>query len=204
MSWDGKDGPPPPPPPSPAPDYSVSDQPVLDEGEPTPDLSNQPDRLQPAAIRPEWQQPLALGQVDRVGNGVVDERARQFLPAERRIAEHLAGTDGAAVVALPEDSSILGRKADALVDDRVTEFKSLAPGATDGTVNHKLLDARGQAPNVVIDARGSGLDEATAQRGIARFDGSPWSGDGFDSIMVMGDDYVISRERKGGNGERGR
>jgi Contact-dependent growth inhibition CdiA C-terminal domain len=158
------------------------------------------DRPQPAARRLEWQGPLARGEVDHVGLGVVDERARRFLPAERRIADWLADR-GAAVAALPEDSSAQKRQPDALVDDRVTEFKSLQPGATDSTVNNQLLRARGQAERVVIDARGSGLDEAVAQRGLARFSGSPWGRDRFDSILIVGEDFVTSKER-GGDDER--
>jgi hypothetical protein len=162
---------------------------------------DQPDRWTPAAERSEWQEQLAHGEVDRVGLGVVDERDRRFLPAERQIADWLAER-GAAVVALPEDPAIRGRKPDARVDDRVTEFKSLQPGATDSTVVNQLHSARGQAPHVVIDTRGSGIDETTAQHGIARFSGSPWGRDGFDSILILGEDFLISKVREGGDGER--
>lgn len=159
------------------------------------------DRWQPAANRPEWQEPLARGEVDRIGLGVVDERDRRFLPAEHRIAIWLADR-GAAVVALPEDPAIRQRKPDARVDDRVTEFKSLQQGATDSTVVNQLHSARGQAPHVVIDTRGSGIDEMTAEHGVARFIGSPWGGDGFDSILILGEDFLISKVREGGDDER--
>jgi hypothetical protein len=168
----------------------------------TPAGKEQPDHEQAAARRPEWQEPLARGEVDRVGLGVIDERERRFLPGERRIAGWLAER-GAAVVALPEDSSVRERKPDARVDERVTEFKSLQPGATDSTVNNRLLNARRQAPHVVIDARNSGLDEASAQRGIARFTRSPWGREGFDSIVIVGENFVISKEREGTSDERG-
>lgn len=49
----------------------------------------------------------------------------------------------------------------------------------------------GQAPNVVIDARGSGLDEKSAGLGLRRFLGSPWAMDRYASVLVLGDDYVI-------------
>jgi hypothetical protein len=68
------------------------------------------------------------------------------------------------VVALVEDSSVGRRQPDALVDGRVTEFKSLSRGASDATVKNQLRTAKGQAPNVVIDARGSGRFSATAIR----------------------------------------
>jgi len=41
------------------------------------------------------------------------------------------------------------RQPDALVDGRVTEFKSLSRGASDATVKNQLRTAKGQAPNVV-------------------------------------------------------
>lgn len=81
----------------------------------------------PAVERPEWQSALARGDVDRVGLGVVDERAREFLPKERRAADLLAAA-GAAVVAVHDGYGTEGRKPDALVDDTYTEFKSLDPG----------------------------------------------------------------------------
>jgi hypothetical protein len=55
----------------------------------------------PAVERSEWQVPLDEGAVDRVGPGVIDERAKKFSPAERRIAEHLAA-NGVAVVSVSE------------------------------------------------------------------------------------------------------
>lgn len=139
--------------------------------------------------------------MDLHGPGVVDEQARRFPPAERRIAVTLA-EGGAVVVALPEDPAVRERKPDAMVDDRVTEFKSLRPGATDSTVTNQLLNARGQAPNVVIDARDSGLSEQAALLGIARFNGSQWRRGGFDSIQILGDDFRIGQKRRGDD-ERG-
>lgn len=127
---------------------------------------------------------------ERYGDGFVDQRARGFQPAELAIARALA-VRGAAVAALAEDHSLRQRQPDALVDGRVTEFKSLRPGATDATIRNQLRRAQGQAPNVVIDARGSGLDENSAGLGLRRFLGSPWAKDRYTSILVLGDDYVI-------------
>lgn len=128
--------------------------------------------------------------LERYGYGSVDQRARAFQPAELAIAEALADR-GAAVVALTEDPSLPRRQPDALVDGRVTEFKSLGPGATDATVKNQLRAAQGQAPNVVIDARGSGLEENSAALGLRRFLGSPWAQGRYASILVLGDDYMI-------------
>lgn len=112
--------------------------------------------------------------VERFGEGFIDQRARVFQPTERAIAEALAFR-GATVTALAEDHSLRQRQPDALVDGRVTEFKSIRPGATDATIKNQLRAAQGQAPNVVIDARNRGLDENSAVLGARRFLGSPWA-----------------------------
>ena len=138
----------------------------------------------PATERPEWQAPLARGEVDRVGLGIVDERARAFMPKERRIASLLAGA-GAAVVAVHDGYGAEGRKPDALVDDTYTEFKSLDPGASNKTVRSALKDAKGQAAHAVIDARGSGLSPDEAERGMRRFLGTPY-GHRLDAIRTWG------------------
>lgn len=140
--------------------------------------------------RPERDGPVLDRRAERYGDGSVDQRARVFQPAELAIARALA-VRGAAVAALAEDHSLRQRQPDALVDGRVTEFKSLRPGATDATIRNQLRRAQGQAPNVVIDARGSGVDENSAGLGLRRFLGSPWAKDRYTSILVLGDDYVI-------------
>jgi len=147
----------------------------------------------PAVERPEWQAALARGDVDRVGLGIVDERARKFLPKERRIACLLADA-GAAVVAVHDGYGAEGRKPDALVDNTYTEFKSLDPGASNKTVKSALKDAKGQAAHAVIDARDSGLSEEEAERGMRRFLGTPY-GHRLDAIRILGDDYDIDWRR---------
>jgi hypothetical protein len=149
----------------------------------------------PACSRPEWQEPLARGEVDRVGDGVIDERQRAFPPTERRIADYLAAADGCAVVARIEDHGARGRKPDADVDGVPTEFKSLSPGATDATVRGALTRAKGQAGHVVVDARESGLAGTTAWHGVHRFLAAPYSGK-VDAIRVIGDDFDLRWKRE--------
>ena len=147
----------------------------------------------PAIERSEWQIPLIEGAVDRVGLGVVDERAKKFSPTERRIAEHLAA-NGAAVVSVSEGFGVCGRTPDSRVDNVPVEFKSLDPGASDRTVKAALNSAKGQARHAVIDARGSGLTEDEANVGIRRFRGTP-HGDRLDAVLIVGDDYIIDWKR---------
>lgn len=126
----------------------------------------------PASERHEWQIPLSQGEIDRCGLGVIDERAKTFPAAERRVAEHLA-TPGPAIVSVSEGFGIYGRTADARVNGISVEFKSLDPGASDRTVKAALNSAKGQARHAVIDARDSGLTEDQAHRGVRRFSGTP-------------------------------
>ena len=148
---------------------------------------------QPAIERSEWRTALDEGTVDRVGLGVVDERAKKFSPAERRIAEYLAA-DGLAVVSISEGFGIRGRTPDAYADDVPVEFKSLDPGASDRTVKAALNSAKGQARHAVIDARESGLDEDQARSGIRRFSGTPY-GNRLDAVLIIGNDYTLDWKR---------
>jgi hypothetical protein len=147
----------------------------------------------PASERHEWQIPLSQGEVDRCGLGVIDERAKRFSAAERRIAEHLADP-GPAVVSVSEGFGIYGRTADARVNGISVEFKSLDPGAGDRTVKAALNSAKGQARHAVVDARDSGLTEDQAHRGIRRFSGTP-HGNRLDAVLVIGDNYTIEWKR---------
>jgi hypothetical protein len=147
----------------------------------------------PATERPEWQTALEQASVDRNGVGVIDERAKKFSPAERRIAEFLA-SHGPAVVAVSEGFGASGRTPDARVNGVPVEFKSLDPGASDRTIKAALNSAKGQASHTVIDARDSDLAEDDAQRGIRRFRGTP-HGDRIDAILILGDNFIMEWKR---------
>ena len=147
----------------------------------------------PATERVEWEAPLRRGEVDRCGLGVIDERAKEFSPPERRIAEYLADK-GPAVVSVSEGFGVCGRTADARVDGTPVEFKSLDPGAGDQTVKAALNSAKGQARYAVIDARDCGLTGDDAHRGIRRFSGTPY-GDRLDAVLIIGDNYIIDWKR---------
>ncbi len=151
--------------------------------------------MRPATERPEWETALSRGEVDRCGLGVIDERAKRFSPAERRIAEYLAD-QGSAVVSVSEGYGIYGRTADARVNGVPVEFKSLDPGASDRTVKAALNSAKGQARYAVIDVRSSGLTEDQAYRGIRRFSGTP-HGNRLDAVLIVGDNYNIDWKRAG-------
>jgi Contact-dependent growth inhibition CdiA C-terminal domain len=150
--------------------------------------------VQPASERAEWRNALDERAVDRVGPGLVDERAKKFSQAERRIADYLAA-GGLAVASVSEGFGIHGRTPDACADGVPVEFKSLDPGASDRTVKAALNSAKGQARNTVIDARGSGLTEDQADTGMRRFTGTP-HGDRLDAVLIVGDDYIIDWKRE--------
>jgi hypothetical protein len=134
-----------------------------------------------------------MGELERVGPGVVDERASRFQPRERWLADYLA-REGRSVVAIHDGYGRAGRKPDATVDGVWTEFKSLDPGASDRTVKAALTSAKGQARHAIIDGRGSGLDRAEADLGVRRFLGTPF-GNRLDAIRIVGDDFDLNWKR---------
>jgi hypothetical protein len=148
------------------------------------------DRRLPTAESPARREPLTTGELERVGQGVVDERASRFQPRERRLADFLA-SEGRSVVAIHDGYGREGRKPDAAVDGVWTEFKSLDPGASDTTVKAALTSAKGQARQVAIDGRESGLGRAEAEQGMRRFLGTPYA-DRLDAIRIVGDDFDLN------------
>jgi hypothetical protein len=151
------------------------------------------DRRLPAEGSPRRREPPATGELERVGRGVVDERASRFQPRERKLADFLA-SESRSVVAIHDGYGREGRKPDAAVDGVWTEFKSLDPGASDRTVKAALTSAKGQARHTIIDARESGLGRAEADQGMRRFLGTPYA-NRLDAIRIVGDDFDLNWKR---------
>ncbi|HEY7415561.1 MAG TPA: hypothetical protein VH593_10240, partial [Ktedonobacteraceae bacterium] len=89
----------------------------------------------------------------------INETARPFTPREKRLA-YLLSREGKKVVSVADNNRT--RTGDALVNGVPTEFKSLDPGATSDSVRNTVqrsIKRGGQARNIIIDARGSGLTE---------------------------------------------
>jgi len=123
--------------------------------------------------------------------GSIDESAKNFNPKEKRIAQYLAD-EGHTVKALPESTVEGVRTPDALVDGKPVEFKTLDPGATSGTIKNqvnKSISGMGQARDIVIDARGAGLDATEAARGLDRVGGITRGK--LDSVHIIGDGYDV-------------
>jgi hypothetical protein len=97
--------------------------------------------------------------------GVFDESARRLSHEELAVAKLLVaeGHDVRAVAisyrATP-DLEVCGRP---------TEVKTLGRGATGATVTNALRRARHQGADVIVDARGSGLQRLAAEQGVAAF-----------------------------------
>lgn len=138
-----------------------------------------------AVLRQRFEQ--ILGPLD---TGRVEQSAKLFNPAERRIADLLAA-EGHTVEALAESRLPGVRTPDALVDTVRTESKACDPGAGACTVKNALNSAKGQATDAIVDARGSGLSPSAAQDSVAQFlrNNPP---DRMTSIRIIGDDYEIS------------
>jgi len=123
--------------------------------------------------------------------GRIDESARRFSPEERAIAEILA-SEGKVVYAQAETK--LKRTGDAIVDDIVVEFKSLAKMEADSetvrnTINNSIRRG-GQARHIIIDVRDAGLTEVDAIRGLARTKNITRGM--IDSIRIIGDGFDVT------------
>ena len=125
--------------------------------------------------------------------GTIDESLRPFTARERLIAVVLAA-EGKAVQAIPERLIPGERSADAWVEGHPVEFKSLAPSATSATVRNVInasMKRGGQAREIIVDARGSGLAQPEAIRALARIQGITRGR--LDRIRLLGDGYELSR-----------
>ncbi|MBO1352185.1 MAG: hypothetical protein EBE86_034685 [Hormoscilla sp. GUM202] len=124
-------------------------------------------------------------------SGSIDESEREFSQPEKAIAQLLA-IEGKTVKALSEKPDE-GRNADAEVDGVSTEFKSLVLGATNPTVKNAINNSirrGGQARDIIIDSRGSGLTETEAMTGLQR--AKNITRGKIDSIRIIGDRYDIT------------
>lgn len=117
-----------------------------------------------------------------------------FNPNEKAVADYLEGL-GRKVTKNPlEGAKGAGRQGDAFVDGKLHEFKTLDPGATAATIKNSVNNSirrGGQARDIVIDSRGTGLTEAAALHGIKKALGI--SRGLVDYIAVIGDDFFIGR-----------
>ncbi len=123
--------------------------------------------------------------------GKIDESEKKFLPKEKRIAELLA-VEGKHVKAKKEREN--QRTGDAEVDGVLTEFKTLKPGhgknsVVRNTINNSIRQG-GQARHIIIDARGSGLTEIEAHRGLAR--AKKITRGLVDAVRIIGDGFDLS------------
>jgi Contact-dependent growth inhibition CdiA C-terminal domain len=126
-----------------------------------------------------------------VGKTASDIRA--FSTAEESTANYLRQLGRKVEPNQLEGAVGAGRQGDAWVDGVKHEFKNLDTGATSETVRNSVrrsVAGAGQARNIVIDARGSGLSFSDAQRGIARVRGA--YGAKLDNLTIIGDDYFVN------------
>jgi hypothetical protein len=127
--------------------------------------------------------------------GTIDESDWTFKGPEKLIAQKLA-QEGYNVKAVPESTIRRQRSPDALVSgngivNRPTEFKTPDPGAKPKTIRNEVghsIEGMGQARNMIIDARNSGLTRDQAQEGL----GLIRSRGKLDSVRVIGNEYDLT------------
>jgi hypothetical protein len=140
-----------------------------------------------------------------VAAGSVDESSRRLSHEEFAVATLLA-SEGHTVRSLPENRGV-GRVADLDVcgsEVEVKAWQSLAERAgrppTSRSVLNKLLKASGQAPRVVLYAKGSGLLASEARRGVELYAGGldRRGGRSLSGVRVVGDGFDLSWTRRPG------
>jgi hypothetical protein len=113
----------------------------------------------------------------------IDESAQRLTEQERAVARVFAA-EGAQVRSIARGTH---KTPDIEVDGVRWEIKTLDAGADSQRVVNRLRVAKRQARRIVVDARGSGLSEADAKRGIGRAAGA-YPGK-LDCVRVLGDGY---------------
>lgn len=119
----------------------------------------------------------AAGFTDKKERAIAEFFEKLGKKVEKNLLEGVAGT---------------GRQGDAFIDGIKYEFKTLDAGATANTVKNVINNSirkGGQARNIVIDSRGSGLTRELAEHGIAKAMGI--SRGLVDKIIIIGDDFVL-------------
>jgi RHS repeat-associated protein len=133
--------------------------------------------------------PLAIG-------SLVVQEGRTISQAERAIGE-LLSKEGKAVEFLAESN--MGRTADALVGGVATEFKTvsnLTSKDIGGALARRILEGRGQAGNIIIDARGQkGLTKELAENAIKRAFVKDSDKKLLKEIRIVGEDFDITIPR---------
>lgn len=108
---------------------------------------------------------------EKQSSGKLNEDARKLPADERRIADKLL-EEGNDVTSRSEKHkhSGTGRKFDVYVNEEPTEFKSPTVPTVSAIVNALRGAVKGgaQAPNIIVDVRGSSLAESDAEAAIAK------------------------------------
>jgi RHS repeat-associated protein len=149
------------------------------------DTFHQPDPVQVAqGMRNAQLNQWRAGLNSFLGNPVVGAYlfvfGMAFSPEEDSIAEALEA-DGNEVVPL---EVVQGQKnADALVNGVKTEFKTVTV-AGPNTLKNQIQDGLKQAPNVVVDARGTSITRGQAMQQIQRVEGNMGSVQGRVTILT--------------------
>lgn len=137
----------------------------------------------------------------------LESDGRHFSKNERKVKEKEAKIDaylienGHDVSPNPDEGKPgTGRQGDRIVDGIKTEYKTLEEGATPKTIENsvkKSIRGEGQARDIIIDARDSGLTKAETGKGIN--DAMRRSQDKIDNIRIIGDGFDMSKSRKQSN-----
>jgi len=133
------------------------------------------------------------------------QRAAGSVAAEHAVDEHLRSQGHRVEPNSKEGVQGAGRQGDRLVDGVLSEYKSISgvkdtsPDGLSKAVGRRVMDGRGQASTVIVDARGqTGMTQEIAERGIRRAYGADKVTAGsasrgqLQSIRVIGSGFDIT------------
>jgi hypothetical protein len=96
-----------------------------------------------------------------------------------------------------ENQAGQGRQGDRYINGKLTEYKTLQPGAVPKTIYNRVDDSArkgGQAPNIIIDVRGTDLTREQVIEGLDSVQRSPYLQTKIDNVRVIGNGFDESRD----------
>ncbi len=136
--------------------------------------------------------------------GIMTSKQSEADERERSIDRYLEGRGHSVEINPKESVDGAGRQGDRYIDGKLTEYKSIhnvknvTSNGLSAAISSRAMDARGQAPHIIIDTREqAGMTEEIAEKGIKRAYGSDRKERKIQEIRIIGNDFdtVISRDK---------
>ena len=125
--------------------------------------------------------------------GIMTSKQSEADERERSIDRYLEGKGHTVEINPKEGVHDAGRQGDRYIDGKLTEYKSIhnvknaTSNSLSAAISSRAMDARGQAPHIIIDTREqTGMTEEIAKRGVERAYGADKYTKKINEIRVIG------------------